>query len=562
MTERQVIDAQGRFVGGLASSSNTNTTSSYLVVSVVGCQSGGKSTLLNAAFGTSFPVLDAPKSGRRRTTLGVWGALADFTPPLVVLDVEGTDSRERGEGAVAFQARTALLALALSDVVLVNMWAHDVGRHSAANYDLFETVFAHAPRLRKGDAPVRLVVVVRDCEPDAPVHDISRVLTGDLRNIWAALKKPDSLFDQLFKLRVVALPHKKYAPEKFFSEVEELGQSIANQQNVRPQPVPLTGFDAFSRQVWLSICQTTGGDGPEAEFTLDLPRHVALTAHFKCGEIATAVFDGPIGERLEELRAEIEMSWNKPVPEFGPKIDAAVRDAFLQYDKETTAYRGVKLAGDAVGQRRREVGGKLVEILSEHRERYLWACREFCRKGFDDDFRPMLGGTNGYERNARRLANSYVNRYRSLVEGARLPSSLNEFVLAKEAEKRKEEAESVEAATVGASGIETLDTDRVLDDGFQLTDSDDDVDVDEYSVEAFKKDLLRLVEERRRLGEIMLPGGGNLVAASPKPEPWWKGLLIRGAILLINYLQATHGQRAAIKLQRKHEKEFPPGPTF
>lgn len=564
MAERQIIDSQGRFVGGLTSTSLVESTSSYLVVSVVGCQSGGKSTLLNAAFGTSFPVLNAPKSGRRRTTLGVWGTVATCTPPVVVLDVEGTDSRERGEGAVAFQARTALLALALSDVVLVNMWAHDVGRHSAANYDLFETVFAHAASLRKGTATVRLVVVVRDCEPDAPVHEISRVLTGDLRNIWASLKKPDALFDQLFRLRVVALPHKKYAPEKFAAEVKEMGENITNKGNDRKQqPVPLAGFDTFSRQVWLTICRTTGGDGPDAEFTLDLPRHVALTAHFKCGDIVNGVFDGPVGIRLEELRTDIEMGWNKPVPDFGTRIDAIARDAFALYDTETEAYREAKVAGDAVGQRRKELGGRLVESLVELRERYLWVCREFCKKGFEDEFRPMLGGTNGYERNAKRLANSFVSRYRNLLEGARLPSHLNEFVLAKEAEKQKETAAATSRrAAHGEGNVETLDTEQEFEDSFDVDGDDGDLDVDEYSVETFKSDVFRVVEERRRLGEIMLPGGGNLIAGGPKPEPWWKGLLIRGAILLINYLQATQGQRAAIKLQRKHEKEFPPGPTF
>lgn len=562
MTECQIIDAQGRFVGALTNDVSDASISSYLVVSVVGCQSGGKSTLLNTAFGTSFPVLDAPKSGRRRTTLGVWGAVAECTPPVVVLDVEGTDSRERGEGAVAFQARTAMLALALSDVVLVNMWAHDVGRHSAANYDLFETVFAHAASLRKGDSPVRLVVVVRDCEPDAPVHDISRVLTGDLRNIWASLKKPDKLFNQLFSLRVVAMPHKKYAPEKFSSEVKEMGKSIINNRDQQfRQPVPLTGFDTFSREVWLSICHKTGGDGPDAAFTLDLPRHVALTAHYKCGEVLTGVFNGPVGVRLEELLAEIELNWNKPISDFGSRIDDIARDAFSQYDTETRAYQGAKLAGDALGQRRRELGAKLVGILMERRERYLWVCREFCRKNFEDEFRPMLGGTNGFERNAKRLANSFVKRYRHLLEGSRLPSSLDEFILANEAERKKEESASDSDTAGGASaGIQILDTEQAFQ---ELSDnSDDEGDDDEYSVEAFKKDLFRLVEERRRLGEIMLPGGGNLVAAVPKPEPWWKGLLIRGAILLINYLQATQGQRAALKLQRKHEKEFPPGPTF
>ena len=43
----------------------------YHVVSIIGGQSSGKSTLLNAMFGTNFDMMDA-KKGRRQTTKGIW----------------------------------------------------------------------------------------------------------------------------------------------------------------------------------------------------------------------------------------------------------------------------------------------------------------------------------------------------------------------------------------------------------------------------------------------------------------------------------------------------------
>jgi hypothetical protein len=36
-------------------------------------------------------------AGRQQTTRGLWLALADSSPSLLILDVEGTDGRERGE---------------------------------------------------------------------------------------------------------------------------------------------------------------------------------------------------------------------------------------------------------------------------------------------------------------------------------------------------------------------------------------------------------------------------------------------------------------------------------
>lgn len=551
MSERQVIDAQGRFHPPFPIHPASTEDLQYTVVAVVGCQSGGKSTLLNAAFGTSFPVLDAPRSGRRRTTLGVW---ASATPQLILLDVEGVDSRERGEGAVAFQTRTALFALAMSDVLLVNMWAHDVGRYSAANYDLFETVFAHATGLRKGRNKAKLVVVVRDVEPDAPVTEIGRVLAADLRGIWNAAGRTDAEFQKLFELRVVALPHKMYNSDEFEKQAAKVGEGV-RALNVR-QMVPMGAFETFARGVWSHICLETGGDGDEAEFTLNLPKHVLLTAYYKAGEVMKAVLEDGVGGRIDDLRAQIEMSWNRPAAEFSGKVEEIVREAFEQFREETKMYKAAK---ESVEKRKFELGLALVESVGELRERYMSVCREFCLRGFEDEFQPMMGGVNGFERSAKRLANSFVARYKTFVESARLPAALKKYG----EEKARLENDGIEVHTRSEGDgihIETLETPELDDFGIGRTGSE--TDVEEYSVESFKTELLALVEERRHLGEIMLPGGSNFAAAAPKPEPWWKGLLIRAAILLINYLQATHGQRAALKLQRKQERDFPHAPTF
>jgi hypothetical protein len=101
-----------------------------------------------------------------------------------------------------------------------------------------------------------------------------------------------------------------------------------------------------------------------------------------------------------------------------------------------------------------------------------------------------------------------------------------------------------------------------------ISDSDgDEDDAEMYTVDRFRRDLLALVDERRRLGELLLPGGAggaNLAVpgGGPKPMPWWKGLLLRAGVMLINYLQAAHAHRRAMKVHRQSEEDFPPGPTF
>ena len=102
--------------------------SNYSVVAVVGPQSSGKSTLLNALYGASFDEMSAV-DGRSQTTRGIWLECPAAQPDLLLLDVQGTDSIEGGEGSKTFERQAALFVLGLADVLVINVWEHDVGRH-------------------------------------------------------------------------------------------------------------------------------------------------------------------------------------------------------------------------------------------------------------------------------------------------------------------------------------------------------------------------------------------------------------------------------------------------
>jgi predicted GTPase len=121
----------------------------YHLISVFGSQSTGKSTLLNALFGTQFGVMS--ENERRQTTKGIWmsknkrddGRAPDaerMANNILVMDVEGTDGRERGEDQ-DFERKSALFALATSEVLIVNIWEHQVGLYQGANMGLLKTVF-------------------------------------------------------------------------------------------------------------------------------------------------------------------------------------------------------------------------------------------------------------------------------------------------------------------------------------------------------------------------------------------------------------------------------------
>jgi len=93
-------------------------------------------------FGTSFTEMDALR-GRNQTTKGIWFAKSHKVtePVTMVMDLEGSDGRERGEDDTSFERQSSLFALAVADILLVNMWAKDIGRESGSGKPLLKTIF-------------------------------------------------------------------------------------------------------------------------------------------------------------------------------------------------------------------------------------------------------------------------------------------------------------------------------------------------------------------------------------------------------------------------------------
>ncbi|THG04860.1 hypothetical protein TEA_011959 [Camellia sinensis var. sinensis] len=125
----QLIDGNGEFnVTGLDNFMKAvklrELGLSYAVVAIMGPQSSGKSTLLNHLFHTRFREMDAFKA-RSQTMKGIWIAKAvGVEPCTIVMDLEGTDGRERGEDDTTFEKQSAVFALAVSDIVLIKMVVH------------------------------------------------------------------------------------------------------------------------------------------------------------------------------------------------------------------------------------------------------------------------------------------------------------------------------------------------------------------------------------------------------------------------------------------------------
>ncbi|WVZ50868.1 hypothetical protein U9M48_002079 [Paspalum notatum var. saurae] len=315
---------------------------SYAVVSILGPQGSGKSTLLNHLFGTSFREMDALK-GRQQTTKGVWIAKAvGIEPFTVVLDLEGTDGRERGQDDTAFEKQSALFALAVSDIVMINLWCHDIGREHAANRPLLRTVFQVLMRLFS-PRKTTLLLVIRD-KTKTPLEFLTQALKEDIQKIWDSVQKPEAYkeaaLSEFFNVEVTALSSYEEKEELFKEQVGQLRQrfyhSIApgGLAADRRGVVPASGFCLSALQIWKVIRENKD---------LNLPAHKVMVATVRCEEIANEKLKHFLSDKgWLELDAAVKSG---PIPSFGMRLSAILDSYLSEYDTETMYFdEGVRTA--------------------------------------------------------------------------------------------------------------------------------------------------------------------------------------------------------------------------
>ncbi|GAA5942097.1 hypothetical protein JCM3775_007400 [Rhodotorula graminis] len=360
----QVVDENQRFTTALDEHMKgwnlADAGFNYDVVAVFGSQSTGKSTLLNRLFGTKFDVMS--ESERRQTTKGIWMSKGQDMPVLV-MDVEGTDGRERGEDQ-DFERKSALFSMAVAEVLLVNIWEHQVGLYQGANMGLLKTVFevnlglflaAKQKGKARGDSQDKtlLLFVIRDHIGATPLANLRATLTADLNRLWDGLSKPEGLesskIDDFFDLDFVTLPHKLLQPELFEAQVVELRQRFSKSnaqaaassssssvfQSKYHKRIPADGISTYMGTIW---------DAVVSNKDLDLPTQQELLAQFRCGELAAAAFstfaalvsafppappagqlDSTLGSRMLDAKQAALVAYDTAASRYHPAVYARQR---------------------------------------------------------------------------------------------------------------------------------------------------------------------------------------------------------------------------------------------
>ena len=371
----QVVDGEGALCSSeldevLHSSGVAEAGLEYSLVAIMGPQSSGKSTLLNHVFGTSFREMDAT-AGRSQTTQGIWLAgspkLRKTGDVTLVLDLEGTDGRERGEDDTTFERQSALFALAVSDVLLINLWHHDVGREHGSGKPLLRTVLQENLKLFNSGNKKTLLFVIRDRSSKTPLEALSKTLREDLEKIWTGIPKSgdqsDKAIDDCFNLMFTSLPNFEEKEEEFEAEATLLRSKFkrSSEENYLPEvePVPGSALAMSIERIWTIIKENKN---------LDLPAHRVMVATVRCDQ---AILDlSEAFSNSEEVRELQEAATKGLLENYGSTCKGLIDKCKEDFDAS------VELFETSVCQAKKvELVEKLEHIISGATS----AQNEFCR---------------------------------------------------------------------------------------------------------------------------------------------------------------------------------------
>src|SRR6202012_5409617 len=311
-------------------------------------------------FNTDFSVMS--EAERRQTTKGIWlaknkSSATQMAENILVMDVEGTDGRERGEDQ-DFERKSSLFALATSEVLMVNIWEHQVGLYQGANMGLLKTVFEVNLQLflkdKKSTSRSLLYFVIRDFLGTTPLQNLRNTLMQDMARIWTSLSKPQGLekssIDDYFDFAFTALPHKLYQPEQFKAEIAKMATRFRDGNRDRRRDallgefeggiflpeyhrrIPADGFSHYAEGVWDQIVNNKD---------LDLPTQQELLAQFRCDEImreVMVIFDETIGPLETQQTDAARMGRPEIIAGLGAAMKEARATTIKNFETEAGRY--------------------------------------------------------------------------------------------------------------------------------------------------------------------------------------------------------------------------------
>ncbi|KAH0791184.1 protein SEY1 [Histomonas meleagridis] len=411
----------------------------YHIVSIIGPQSSGKSTLLNHTFGTNFQTMNEA-TGRQQTTKGIHASFVENK--ILLFDIEGSDSRERGDAEGLFERKAALFALAMSEVVMINIFHHDIGRFNASTFPLLKTVFEVNIQLfsSSDESKCHLLFIIRDPEKDPNV--IQSDVIRDLAAVWAQMTLPSNLrgkaFEDFFIFHFLALPHYRIQHQEFLDSVKSLRNRFLNENQddyLFKEPtgkiIPGDGLYQYISSVWESINENK---------ELNLPSQRRTLSNFRCEEFIEEAY-----KYVEERsKSEIEEPLsNESVLDDFKKIAGSISNfAIDKFNRQSSKY--VKeIVEEKLEMLKSRIGEFFFKLYSLNCSLFIKkeekSFNDFILNGLPNRF----SGFDGWERKAREqlqkscqkiqefLANTLVEGYAWEYDWSEFETSKSEFITKK-----------------------------------------------------------------------------------------------------------------------------------
>ena len=372
---------------------------------------------MNFLFETSFDTLDATK-GRNQTTRGIH---LSFNPDCksLVIDIEGTDSQVRGEDGQAFEHMSALFALAISDVLMVNMWTSEIGRYKAASVGLLKTIFEVNLKLFGVEGRKRILFVLRDFNDEKNnLLILKQQISKTMEEIWDKIKKPSThalstVFD-CFEFDFHTISVKDFKPEEFVRDIQVLKDKFSNKERndylfrCKNTDIPVDGISVYFSEIWNII---------HSDKDLNIPSQKEMLANLRCSELKLEA----LKKFSEEAAGLTGQAGKSLIPDLGQSFNSYFDSALSSYDEHGSAY-----FESTYRKVREELSQSLFdlarEIYSQQMRFIVSLSIQKTREGFVHYF-PKSASVDNFRHLASKIHSEVASEFKFLSSSSILPGS-------------------------------------------------------------------------------------------------------------------------------------------
>ena len=358
---------------------------------------------------------------RGQTTKGVWVA-GHKDQKVLIIDCEGTDSVSRTEeDRGKFEHTSSLFALAMSDVLIINMWTSDVGRYTASNYGVLKIVFEMNLKLFQQNYSKKILILLRDFDPSRNKKDkIESMILNDIYNIWSEIKIPEKYQgkkpNDFFTFEFITLPNKIYVPDQFDKECDLLKERLKHDHenyifgNLNDiKNVPADGLQQYINQLWNDILN---------EKELNIPSQREMLANYRCTEIKQNILSS-FDKEIKDLNSECAKT---NVNDFKSRCEDINKRMLDSYDEVAKNYED-KIYQNIRNQLEETISQKLFACFLSQTKRLIPMIQKFMRLDLAKQLKKNQN--DNYMEFADKLGSKYIKMLINKLEDKKFSKKWN-----------------------------------------------------------------------------------------------------------------------------------------